>query len=112
MGQVVLMTSSERRRKWSDAEKLRILDEAFSPGASVSEVCRRHAVSSGLIYTWRGKFRGLAGPSFAEAVVTPEPSPPLPTSGAAIVIELSCGRLSIASSAPPALVVALLKALR
>lgn len=52
MGQVTVFTGPERRRRWSDEERLRILAEAFSPGACVAEVCRRHDISTALIYTW------------------------------------------------------------
>ncbi len=57
MGQVTVFSGPERRRRWSDEERLRIVTEAFAPGAWVAEVCRRHDVSSGLIYTWRRKLR-------------------------------------------------------
>ncbi|MEJ8631867.1 transposase [Sphingomonas sp. I4] len=41
------------RRRWSDAEKLEILAEAFRPGMRVCDVIARREVSSSLIYTWR-----------------------------------------------------------
>ena len=53
MGQVAVYSNIERRRRWSDEERLRILGEAFSPRACVSQVARRHDVSTALIYTWR-----------------------------------------------------------
>lgn len=55
MGQVTVFSGPERRRRWSDEERLQIVAEAFAPGARVADVCRRHDVSSGLIYTWRRK---------------------------------------------------------
>ncbi len=46
------------------------LTEAFSPGACVAGVARRHDVSTALIYTGRRKLREpVAEPGFAEAVV-------------------------------------------
>ena len=45
MGQITVFSGPERRRRWSDDERLRILAEAFSPGAGVVDVCRRHDVS-------------------------------------------------------------------
>ncbi|WP_430386352.1 IS66 family insertion sequence element accessory protein TnpB [Blastomonas fulva] len=57
MGQVTVFSGPERCRRWSDEERLRIVAEAFAPGARVADVCRRHDVSSGLIYTWRRKLR-------------------------------------------------------
>ncbi|MDC8753608.1 transposase [Erythrobacter sp. sf7] len=51
MGQVTVFSGPERRRRWTDEERLRILSEAFAPGACVAEVCRHHDISSALIYT-------------------------------------------------------------
>ncbi|MEG4004259.1 transposase, partial [Microcoleus sp. SVA1_B3] len=80
MGQVTVFSGPERRRRWSDEERLQIVAEAFAPGARVADVCRRHDVSSGLIYTWRRKLldagvaqkasppEALPAPVFAEAV--------------------------------------------
>lgn len=57
MGQITVMTGRERRRRWSDEERLEILAEAFAPGACVADVSRRRDVSTSLIYTWRRKLR-------------------------------------------------------
>ncbi|WP_242417753.1 IS66-like element accessory protein TnpA [Sphingomonas panni] len=72
------------RRRWSDAEKLEILAEAFRPGIRVCDIIARREVSSSLIYTWRKQLREgkLAGavpslPVFAEVQVS-EPTPPAP----------------------------------
>lgn len=110
MSQITLLTGPERRRRWCEADKLMILTEAFAPGACVREVARRHDISTGLIYTWRrGRMRS-SDPAFVEAVMTREAYPP---AGASILVELARGgRISIASSAPPALAVAVLRALR
>ena len=78
MGQITVFSGPERRRRWSEEERLRILTEAFSPGACVAEVARRHDVSTALVYTWRSKLRqsvtepdasSLLGTGFAEAVI-------------------------------------------
>lgn len=122
MGQITVFSGPERRRRWSDEERLEILNEAFAPGACVAEVARRHDVSTALVYTWRRKLRDahaepepddLAAPGFAAAVmiedvdVSPSGLPP------AIVIDLARGkRISIFASASPALVASALKALR
>jgi transposase len=49
VGQVTVFSGPERRRRWTDEERLRIVVEAFAPGACVAEVCRRHDMSSALI---------------------------------------------------------------
>ena len=66
------------RRRWSVEQKLVILREAFGPDGSVSAACQRHAVGSGMLYTWRRQALagGLTGakrasaPSFAEVEVS------------------------------------------
>ncbi len=35
----------ERRRRWSDNEKMRIVAETLAPGAKVAAVARRHGAS-------------------------------------------------------------------
>ena len=66
------------RRRWSVEQKLSILREAFGPDGSASATCQRHAIGSGMLYTWRRQ--ALAGdltgakrasvPSFAEVEVS------------------------------------------
>ncbi len=43
----------ERRRRWSDEEKLTILKETTQPGAIMALVARRHGIGTGQLYTWR-----------------------------------------------------------
>jgi transposase len=122
MGQITVFYGPERRRRWSDEERLQILGEAFAPGACVAEVCRRYDISSALIYTWRRKLReaqaeppveDLPAPSFAAAVMIEKVEPVRAGLQPAIVIDLVRGkRISIFASASPALVASALKALR
>ena len=122
MGHVTVFSGPERRRRWSDDERLRILSEAFSPGACVARVAQRHDVSTSLVYTWRRKLRAvshepavteLEPPQFAEAMMTQSPGPARPSLSPAIVVDLARGnRVSIFPSASPALVAAALRVLR
>ena len=90
------------RRRWSDAEKLEILAEAFQPGVRVCDVIARREVSSSLIYTWRkqlreGKLAGVVAslPVFAEVQVV-DPVAPTPCPPGFIHIELPGGvRVSV-----------------
>jgi len=41
------------RRRWTADQKLEIVQESLAPGASVTEVARRHGVNPNLIYAWR-----------------------------------------------------------
>ncbi len=43
----------ERRRRWSDEEKLAILKETTQSGVIVAVVARRHGIGTGQLYTWR-----------------------------------------------------------
>jgi transposase-like protein len=40
------------QKRWRVEEKLKILKEGQSSGASVAEVCRRHGINSGQYYQW------------------------------------------------------------
>ncbi len=62
-----IITGVERRRRWRCEEKLRIVAEVERPGASFSDVARRHEVSRGLLWTWRRQVRA--------GVLAPEPMP-------------------------------------
>ena len=46
-----------RRRRWSDVEKLRIVEESFSGPRLVSETARRHGLSKQLLFSWRKAYR-------------------------------------------------------
>jgi transposase len=41
------------RRRWLREQKLAILAEVDAPGGSVSEVARRHALHTSLLFRWR-----------------------------------------------------------
>lgn len=50
---VEVITSVQRRRRWSAEEKVRIVEETYLPGGSVSEVARRHGVAGNQVFGWR-----------------------------------------------------------
>ena len=52
-----IISGVERRRRWSAADKLRIVAEADEPGATVVEVARRHEISRSILWTWRKQAR-------------------------------------------------------
>jgi transposase len=66
-----------RRRRWSAAEKLRIVEESFSAPRQASATARRHGISNQLLFAWRkayreGRLSDIAG--FVRAVIEPEQS--------------------------------------
>jgi transposase len=66
-----IISGVERRRRWSDADKLRIVAEADEAGAKVAEVARRHEISRSILWTWRKQAR-------AGVLATPDPLDFLP----------------------------------
>jgi transposase len=50
---IEVITSVQRRRRWSAEEKARIVQETYAPGMSVSLVARRHGIAPNQVFTWR-----------------------------------------------------------
>src|SRR5215210_2137200 len=48
-----VITSVERRRRWSRAEKERIVAAAMEPGAVASEIARAAGIHSSQLFRWR-----------------------------------------------------------
>jgi transposase len=68
-----------RRRRWSEEEKLRIVEESFSAPRLASATARRHRISGQLLFAWRKAFREGrlgAGPvcGFVPAMIVPRPA--------------------------------------
>ena len=69
--------SARSRRRYSAEEKKAILAEASAPGATVTEVSRRHDITRGLIHNWRREEAGsLLGATVRFAPVTVAQSTP------------------------------------
>jgi len=82
-----------RRRRWSDAAKLRIVEESLSAPRLVSATARRHGISNQLLFAWRkayreGRLGAIAG--FVPATIVPE----RPEEGSGP----RCGRIEIVSA--------------
>jgi transposase len=80
-GVMELTTGRERRRRWSLADKLRIVAESHEPGALIRAVAARHGVCESLVFTWRRQVRDgvLATPEMAvfmpvQMLETPRPT--------------------------------------
>ncbi|MDE2365289.1 MAG: IS3 family transposase [Hyphomicrobiales bacterium] len=48
-----VITSVQRRRRWSAAEKVRLVEEATQPGLSVSFVARRAGIAPSQLFAWK-----------------------------------------------------------
>ena len=53
MSEIEIISDGGRRRRWSAAEKLRIVEETMFEGESISAVARRNGVAPNLLYRWR-----------------------------------------------------------
>jgi transposase len=77
-----------RRRTYTQAQKLQILEEAAQPGASVSAVARRHGINDNILYIWRKQRLGKLSPMLPVTVMTERATPSARSSGADTRIEI------------------------
>jgi transposase len=93
--QVEVITSVQRRRRWSRAEKERIVAAAMEPGAVASEVARSAGIHASQLFRWRQELcdRARAAPVFSPVAIAPGPGATLalPTPPGAIEIEFATG---------------------
>ena len=121
MVRMTLITGDERRRRWSDEDRARILAAIEEPGAVVADVARREDICTSLVYKWRraarptsrADARGFA-PVIIEATTPASPSVSLrPESDPRVVeVEMKGARVRISANASSAVIAATLKALR
>ncbi len=50
---VEVITSVQRRRRWTPEEKIQIVEETYLPGNTVSLIARRHGIAGNQLFTWR-----------------------------------------------------------
>lgn len=48
-----VLSGPERRRRWSTADKLSIVQETYEPDVTVSIVARRHGIQPNQLFAWR-----------------------------------------------------------
>ena len=68
MGPIEVITSVQRRRRWSPEEKRAILEEAEQPGNSLSAVARKYGINPNQLFHWRKLMREGALVEVARAV--------------------------------------------
>jgi transposase len=121
MQRVEVITGRECRRRFSEAEKLRLVEEAFEPGAVTSVIARQRGVDLSLLYRWRQQLVGRQSrlPAFTpvtvvmgdEAPAEPCPLPAAPSAGT-LEIEFPAGaRLRITGPVDPVMAAAVVSAL-
>ena len=107
----------QRRRRWSRAEKERIVAAAMEPGTVASEVARAAGIHTSQLFRWRQQLceRPQIPAVFNPVAVMPEPaaaSSTSPEKAGVIEIEFaSGGRMRISGSVAASTVSALIKVL-
>jgi len=60
--QILSVSDTGRRRRWTDDEKVRIVEEGHRDGVTLAKVARRHEISRAMLYDWRYRHKlGLLG---------------------------------------------------
>jgi transposase len=75
MSRMDLIPRGERRRRWTAEQKQTIAAESMVPGASPTDVARRHAIGTGQLYNWRRALMAAqprAVGRFARVELTPQ----------------------------------------
>jgi len=111
---IEVITSVERRRRWSAAEKSRLIAALGGPGAAASEIARDAGVDVSLLYRWRRQLaKAIAAPAFVPVHVSadigdvssismPTGEPVAPRSPASIVIAIGAQVRVTVDGAPDA----------
>jgi transposase len=71
-GQIEVITSVQRRRRWSSVEKQRLVAATLEPGASVTSIAREAGIYPGQLYGWRRQLRAQPQIGFTPVRVAPE----------------------------------------
>lgn len=83
-----IISQVERRRRWRIEDKVKLLELAMQPGASLAAIADRHGVSRSLLFLWRkqakaGLMPGVRPlisdqkPIFAPVVIAAGTAPPI-----------------------------------
>ena len=119
--QVEVITSVQRRRRWSRAEKERLVAAALEPGVVASEVARGAGIHASQLFRWRQElckrtatpvaFNPVAVAPVPEATTLPLPAPSPEQAGVVEIEFATGGRMRITGSVDAATVSALIRAL-
>lgn len=111
-GRVEVITSVQRRRRWSRAEKQQLVVASLEPGASVSALAREAGIHASQLYGWRRHLRAQPPMSFAPVRIAADAAPAGVVGDGTIEIEFAAGaRMRITGAVEPAMVTAAVAAL-
>jgi transposase len=111
---IEVITSVQRRRRWSAAEKERLVAGALEPGASVSAVARAAGIHPSQLYGWRRQLcpRPQLAPQFTAVRVAADPGSAVQPGRGMIEVEFASGsRMRITGAVDPATLAAAVAAL-
>jgi len=107
-------TSGRRRRRWSRAEKERIVAAAMEPGVIASAIAREAGIHASQLFRWRQQLHGAPQYASLTLEVPPDPAPlttaPMPP-GVIEVVFATGARLRISGPVDTPIVSAVMKAL-
>jgi transposase len=87
---VEVISGVERRRDWTEEQKLSIIAESCRDGAVISDVARRHGLRPQQLFNWRNEFRKREAarrmhggtPAFAPVMIADDRPPAAPAEAA------------------------------
>src|SRR5687767_549905 len=74
MAQLEVITSVQRRRRWSRSEKERIVAASLEPGAVASAIARAAGIHTSQLFRWRRDLCERPRPAFAALAIAPTPA--------------------------------------
>ena len=113
-GAIEVITSVQRRRRWSVAEKERLVAASLAPGAGVSAVAREAGIHPSQLYGWRRQLcpRTQAPATLAAVRVAADPGSAVQPGRGMIEVEFASGsRMRITGAVDPATLAAAVAAL-
>ena len=128
--EILSVTDTGRRRRWTDEEKVRIVEESFGGRGRVAETARRHDIGRTLLVRWRRQYREgqltasgsyprfipliAPGPGASEVLDAPSAPGPVPVRETAQLADITLvngRRVSVAISVDPEALARLVNAL-
>ena len=114
---VEVLTGPGRRRVWDEATKAQVVAESEAPGAVVSAVARRWQIAPQQLFTWRREARAAGleasrGEAAFVPIVAEPPAAAVAAAEAGIEVVLAGAVVRVSPGVDPALLSAVLRAVR
>lgn len=99
--EILSVTDTGRRRRWTDAQKVCIVEESLGQRGSIAETARRHDIARTLLVRWRRQYRkgelpgGSAPLRFTPVTLAPPEIPAGPIAAEPGVVPVLCERAEI-----------------